>query len=91
MPDRTRLTDKVTVGGQPTVDDLRALSAEGFVTVVDLRASDGPTLRHKTHSTGGCSSTTSGGCLEMASVGWTSVEPPPEDRELLARPTCPAY
>jgi uncharacterized protein (TIGR01244 family) len=37
MPDRTRLTDKVTVGGQPTVDDLRALRAEGFVAVVNLR------------------------------------------------------
>jgi uncharacterized protein (TIGR01244 family) len=37
MPDRTRLTDKVTVGGQPTVDDLRELRAQGFVAVVNLR------------------------------------------------------
>ncbi len=37
MPGHARLTDKVTVGGQPTVDDLRELRAQGFVAVVNLR------------------------------------------------------
>jgi uncharacterized protein (TIGR01244 family) len=37
MPGHARLTDKVTVGGQPTVDDLRQLRAQGFVAVVNLR------------------------------------------------------
>jgi uncharacterized protein (TIGR01244 family) len=37
MPGHARLTDKVTVGGQPTVDELRELRAQGFVAVVNLR------------------------------------------------------
>ncbi len=37
MPERTKLTDKVTVGGQPSVDELRELRAQGFVAVVNLR------------------------------------------------------
>jgi uncharacterized protein (TIGR01244 family) len=32
-----QLSDKVAVGGQPTVDDLRHLRAQGFVAVVNLR------------------------------------------------------
>lgn len=37
MSDPRQLSDKVTVGGQPTVEDLRRLRAEGFAAVVNLR------------------------------------------------------
>ena len=37
MTEPRQLTDKVAVGGQPTVDDLRHLRARGFVAVVNLR------------------------------------------------------
>jgi uncharacterized protein (TIGR01244 family) len=32
-----RISDKVAVGGQPTVDDLRRLREQGFTAVVNLR------------------------------------------------------
>ena len=34
-----QLSDKVAVGGQPTVEELHDLRAQGFVAVVDLRTS----------------------------------------------------
>ena len=37
MPEPRQLSAKVAVGGQPTVDDLRELKAQGFVAVVNLR------------------------------------------------------
>ena len=37
MAEWRRLNDKVTVGGQPTVDDLHELRARGYVAVVNLR------------------------------------------------------
>ena len=37
MGEWRRLNDKVTVGGQPSVDDLHALRAQGYVAVVNLR------------------------------------------------------
>jgi uncharacterized protein (TIGR01244 family) len=37
MPEPRQLSDKVAVGGQPTVDDLRELRAQGFFAVVNLR------------------------------------------------------
>ena len=37
MLEPLQLSDKVAVGGQPTVGDLRELRAKGFVAVVNLR------------------------------------------------------
>lgn len=37
MGEWRRLSDKVAVGGQPSVDDLHALRAQGYVAVVNLR------------------------------------------------------
>ena len=37
MPGSTQLSPKVSVGGQPSVADLRRLRTQGFSTVVDLR------------------------------------------------------
>jgi uncharacterized protein (TIGR01244 family) len=37
MAEWRKLTDKVTVGGQPSVDDLHTLRAQGYVAVVNLR------------------------------------------------------
>lgn len=37
MPETRQLSERLAVGGQPTVDDLRELRAQGFVAVVNLR------------------------------------------------------
>ena len=37
MPDPRPLSDKLAVGGQPDVDDLRRLRAQGYAAVVNLR------------------------------------------------------
>ena len=37
MSEPRQLSEKVTVGGQPTVDDLRRLREQGFAAVVNLR------------------------------------------------------
>ena len=40
MSEQRQLSEKVTVGGQPTLDDLRRLREQGFAAVINLR-SDG--------------------------------------------------
>jgi uncharacterized protein (TIGR01244 family) len=34
---RGKLTDRIEIAGQPTADELRALKAEGFTTIVNMR------------------------------------------------------
>ena len=34
---RGKISDRISVGGQPTEDDLKLLSAEGFVGIINLR------------------------------------------------------
>ena len=43
MAKRTGIDEHLEIGDPPSVDDLRQLEADGFQTVIDLRADDSVT------------------------------------------------